>query len=324
MKTPTPAPSAAIATTSGTAVTPATSPPPSRRPLLMFLVAVGVVTLAFLPGWLGMARAAGGDDLHAYAAMIPFISAWIAWQYARPTGGPAPTRARWAAAVPLALLALGAGALSYQGRRAGWVQLEPSWLASQMVGWVLAVWAAALAVFGIDGARRALFPLGFLVFTIPLPDPAVQLIERALQHASADAVAVAFNLLDVTFSRDERSFWLPGLRFEVAQECSGVRSTVVLFITSIIGGYLLLRSPWRRAVLALSIIPLGIARNTFRICTITLLSVHVDPRIIDSPLHHRGGPLFFGVSLIPFFILLWWLRRQEQRRLTQGPPASKT
>ena len=34
--------------------------------------------------------------------------------------------------------------------------------------------------------------------------------------------------------------------------------------------------------------------------------------MIDSPIHHRGGPLFFALSLVPLFLLLWWLRRQEQ------------
>ena len=34
--------------------------------------------------------------------------------------------------------------------------------------------------------------------------------------------------------------------------------------------------------------------------------------MIDSTIHHRGGPFFFALSLIPQFLLLWWLRRQER------------
>jgi hypothetical protein len=34
--------------------------------------------------------------------------------------------------------------------------------------------------------------------------------------------------------------------------------------------------------------------------------------MIDSPIHHKGGPLFFALSLIPLYLLLWWLRRQVQ------------
>jgi len=35
--------------------------------------------------------------------------------------------------------------------------------------------------------------------------------------------------------------------------------------------------------------------------------------MIDSPIHHSGGPLFFVLSLVPFFLLLIWLRRSERR-----------
>jgi hypothetical protein len=34
--------------------------------------------------------------------------------------------------------------------------------------------------------------------------------------------------------------------------------------------------------------------------------------MIDSPIHHQGGPLFFALSLIPFFLLLLFLRKSER------------
>jgi len=33
--------------------------------------------------------------------------------------------------------------------------------------------------------------------------------------------------------------------------------------------------------------------------------------VIHSVIHHRGGPLFFVLSLIPLFLLLLWLRRGD-------------
>ena len=112
--------------------------------------------------------------------------------------------------------------------------------------------------------------------------------------------------------RDGTVFQLPGIVIEVAQECSGIRSSWVLFITSVLASYLFLKSPWRRAVLVAFVIPLGILRNGFRILVIGLLCVHVGPQMIHSIIHHQGGPLFFALSLIPLFLLLWWLRRGEK------------
>jgi exosortase/archaeosortase family protein len=108
------------------------------------------------------------------------------------------------------------------------------------------------------------------------------------------------------------NFELPHvISITVAQECSGIRSTWVLIITSLLASYLFLRSPWRRALLVAIVVPLGVARNAFRILVLALLCVHEGPHMIDSPLHHRGGPIFFALSLVPLFALLWCLRRGE-------------
>jgi exosortase/archaeosortase family protein len=113
--------------------------------------------------------------------------------------------------------------------------------------------------------------------------------------------------------RDGLSFKMPGLTIKVAEECSGVRSTFVLFITSLLAGHLFLRTRWKKIVLVLLILPIGVLRNAFRITTISWLTVNVDSGIIDSALHHRGGPIFFVLSLIPLFLLLWWFRKSDFR-----------
>jgi exosortase/archaeosortase family protein len=86
----------------------------------------------------------------------------------------------------------------------------------------------------------------------------------------------------------------------------------VLLIVSLVAGRLFLRSPWKRTVLALAIIPLALLRNGFRVFVIGELCTHVGPEMINSPIHHRGGPLFFALSLIPFFLLLFYLRKSER------------
>ena len=130
-------------------------------------------------------------------------------------------------------------------------------------------------------------------------------------RASADVAAWFLRLSGTPLLRNGQTLVLPGAVLWVAQECSGIRSSWVLFITSLLASHLFLASPWRRFVLVAFVIPLGIVRNGFRILVIGLLCVHVGPHMIDSQLHHQGGPLFFALSLGPFFLFLWWLRRRE-------------
>jgi hypothetical protein len=44
------------------------------------------------------------------------------------------------------------------------------------------------------------------------------------------------------------------------------------------------------------------------------MCVKLGPGMINSPVHTRGGPIFFVLSLFPLLLFLWWLRRSEQRK----------
>jgi exosortase C (VPDSG-CTERM-specific) len=159
--------------------------------------------------------------------------------------------------------------------------------------------------------RAAAFPLAYLIFMVPMPDAMVNTLETASKYASAEVANVLFHLTGTPFLRAGLVFQLPNITIEVAQECSGIRSSWVLLMTSILAANLFLKSSWRRVVLIALVIPLGILRNGFRILVIGLLCVNAGPQMIHSPIHTRGGPVFFVLSLIPFLLLLWWLRRSE-------------
>jgi exosortase len=148
---------------------------------------------------------------------------------------------------------------------------------------------------------------------VPMPDGMAEAIETALISASAEVANLLFHISGTPFLRAGLIFQLPNITIEVAQECSGIRSSWVLFMTSILAANLFLKTRWRRFALVAFVIPLGILRNGFRILVIGLLCVNIGPQMIHSLIHRRGGPVFFVLSLIPFFLVLWWLRRGDAR-----------
>jgi exosortase C (VPDSG-CTERM-specific) len=186
-------------------------------------------------------------------------------------------------------------------------------LALMMLAYLSFVIAGGFLFLGSKRMAAAAFPIGFLLFMIPLPDAAVNWLELALVAASADAAALFFDWTGTPLLREGQILTLPGIVLEVARECSGIRSTVVLFITSVLASHLFLKSTWRRVALLTFVIPLAIVRNGFRILVIGLLCVHIGPHMIDSTIHHRGGPIFFALSLIPLLVFMSWLRRHDKR-----------
>jgi exosortase len=172
--------------------------------------------------------------------------------------------------------------------------------------------AGGFLFFGWKWMSAAAFPIAFLIFMAPIPGAMVNWLEDVSANASAETAALYFNMLGTPLVRHGRVFELPGMVLQVAQECSGIHSSLVLFVISLIGSQLFLRTWWGRIALVAFAIPLGILRNGFRILIIGLLCVHGGPQMINSSIHRHGGPIFFALSLVPLFLLLFWLRRHEK------------
>jgi exosortase C (VPDSG-CTERM-specific) len=172
-------------------------------------------------------------------------------------------------------------------------------------------------------AVRALaFPLGFLVFLAPLPVAVESAVEFFLQHGSSLVAQIFFQVIGTPVFRDDTIFHLPGFSLQVAPECSGIHSTLALFITSLVAGRVLLRSTRNRTILTLAVLPIALLRNGLRIATIGELCVRYGPEMIDSSIHRQGGPIFFAISLVPFSLLLLFLFRADRPGRAPLPPAS--
>jgi exosortase len=167
--------------------------------------------------------------------------------------------------------------------------------------------------FGVRIARQFLFPLCFLLWLVPLPAAALNKIAAFWQQQSAISASMLFSALGIPVSQDGILVSIPGLTLEVAQECSSLRSSLILIVTTMVLAHLFLRSFWRKAFLVLTAVPLSIAKNGLRIFTIAMLGTRVDPGFLHGNLHRQGGILFFLLALVAVFFLLWLLHRRENK-----------
>ena len=164
---------------------------------------------------------------------------------------------------------------------------------------------------GSRASRLVLFTLCFLLGLVPLPRLFLNAIIALLQNGSAWGARVLFEAFSVPVSQNGILLTIPGLTVKVAQECSSIRSSSMLLITTMVLAQLLLRSPWRKALLIGLAIPLSVAKNALRIFTIAMLGTRVDAGYLTGRLHHQGGIVFFAIVLSVVFILLFILRRGE-------------
>lgn len=189
---------------------------------------------------------------------------------------------------------------------------------------IVLIWLGAFGLFfGAHAFRGARFPLLFLLFSVPIPEPVLSDIIHFLQKESADAAGGFFRLAGVPYLRQDFVFRLPGVSIRVAEECSGIRSSLALLITTVLASYLFLRSTWRKLFLCAFAVPLAILKNGLRIATLSTLGIYVDPGFLYGNLHHHGGILFFVIALMPMALLLRLLQKGENptSAMPTGPGA---
>jgi EpsI family protein len=218
-------------------------------------------------------------------------------------------------------------------RPAGRVPLWPAvaamlaGLALHLVGFVAQqarVSIVALLVFawgvlrlggGPRWGRSAMFPLGFLVFAVP-----VNALDTAgfwLRVWVVDASARLAHAAGIEVLRSGTQLLAPDGRYnyDVAAACSGVRSLTALTALALLAGYVSFRSPWRRAATLLVCFPLVYVGNVARIAAI-VLAAHLGGQAWGERVHGLMGVGVFaivlgGVLATVAAIQRWWPERVD-------------
>ena len=244
-------------------------------------------------------------EYNSYIVLIPGLALALLFWERRKVVIQGKSSPHWAAAL-LLLAAVGGWAANRFASRLG----ENDYLALAVLAFVLLVWGGFALSYGGEALRQAYFPLLFLLLMVPAPQFVLTKLVTGLQYASAEMTSWLFHLSGVPVFRDGLNFTLPGIRIQVAPECSGIRSTMALFVLSLLAGHLFLRSLRKQFVLMAALLPVVVLKNAVRIATLTLLSVYVDPGFLKGSLHNEGGILFFVLGMALLAPLFLWLRRQ--------------
>ncbi len=274
-------------------------------PGLTFTVLCGVSAVLWFRPLLDTFTLAATDERYTDIILIlPLTAALIlrGWKDRRVT----PQRCAPAGGVLLV------GLLAMVIARVGTTRDSDIGLAVEMAGLVL-WWIASFAFsFGLPAFRSFRFPLFFLLWMVPLPKFVMDPIVEGLQRGSILAAQFLFSALHVPVSQQGITIFIPGLDIAVTTDCSSIRSSLMLLVTTMLLVHVLLKSPWRKALVIAIAVPLSVAKNGLRIFTIGMLSTRVDRGFLTGHLHRQGGIIFFLIALAAVFLFLWILRRGER------------
>src|SRR5208282_917322 len=279
----------------------------AKQARILGFALASILPLAFV--WVTMRELASTtleNDTYSHIPLIPLVSLFLVYSerqriFSRLSSG-------WKVGSSLLLAAAACFAL---GKLNPWGGNVENGLSVAMLATVLA-WAGAFALFfGANALREASFPFLFLVFMIPIPEPLLSRTILFLQEQSANAAALFFRISGIPVFREGFIFTLPGVSIRVAEECSGIRSTLALLIMAVFAGHLFLRKLWKKVSLCVLVFPFAILKNGLLLMVLSALAAYVNPGFLHGKLHQYGGMGFFVAGLVPLALILMLLQRTE-------------
>lgn len=269
--------------------------PPDR----VFAAAWLIVALAVV-GWVATLRPvwASKPDL-ADRFLIPMASGWLLWR-AVPRLRSLRPRPNWLGWGPLALGTLLFASGWYVAVQVSGRPIVVWWLTAALVCLALGL---ALIHLGASHARLLVFPVVFVVFSLPTPGRIYNPMMLRLKQVTTSAAQHILPWLGVSVNRPDPGGFeliLPSGSLGVVEACSGVRSVTALTAIAVLVAYLRGFSVVRGLILVALTVAVIAATNALRVIVTGLLQEWIGRHAIEGWAHEALGigVILVGLALI--------------------------
>jgi exosortase len=260
-----------------------------RRPLLL-IVAIELILL-FAPTVRFLVDRWTVSVWHnAHGMFVPPLVAWFAWQELK-TRTALPTEGSAWGFVPLV------PALTLHALDAG-IHTE----LISAVAMLIALPGLSLLFLGLERTKAIAFPLGFMVFALPIPLGITETLHLALRHLTVAVSSAIIPYLGITVFTEGTTLHVAEGALQVADACSGFSTLYAAFAVATLAAYTA-ASPARRVLVLLAAAPIAIASNILRVILLVVMVHGWGPESLHTILHPLSGLMTFALALP----LIFWL-----------------
>jgi exosortase B len=254
-----------------------------KRVLFLFL---GFLAL-YIPSYIGLSQRVWTESDEMHGPIVLAVALWALWTLRKSIADSFGEGS--VAAWPIAIIGL---LFYFVGRTLDILVLE---IGSQ----VLVLSACLLLLGGWRALRLAAFPLGFLIFLVPLPGNLVDSLTGSLKQVVSQ---VAENLLywaGYPVARSGVIISVGPYQLMVADACSGLKSMFSLSAMGFLYIYLMDYKSWaRNGILMAALIPIAFLANVVRVMVLILVTYHFGDAAGQGFVHDAAGIVLFVVSIL--------------------------
>ena len=226
---------------------------------------------------------------NSHAVLVPFIALFFVWQKKGELQSVRTDISVWGGVLLaislLVYVASYAGGLAFPARIA---------MVFSLVG---LVWFC----FGNAIIRILAFPIGFLLFMVPVPYSLISLVAMPLQLMATKVSAALIQNCSIPVYREGNMLYFVQTQLEVAEACSGIRSIMALTMLSLVFCYLSRDGWWRKALLIAAAVPIALLGNIVRVTGTGILAHFYGDQVAKGFLHEFSGLVVFAFGLVLLF-----------------------
>jgi len=178
---------------------------------------------------------------------------------------------------------------------------------------VAVIFGLAVLLWGWDAARVMAFPIGFLGFMVPTGRLLVTKLSLPLQLGAAQMAGRIVAFMGVPLTIHGTTIALPEYTFEVAQACSGLKSTIAMSALAALVAYLAVAPMWKRLLVFAAGFPVALVANGARITLTVMLGKSFGQAAAEGFFHSFSGVLVFVIGLVGLFLVAKGLGCEKMR-----------
>jgi len=254
------------------------------------LLIAGFVVFLYREVLWGLGSDWNNNPDYSHGFLVPFLSAYFIWERWNALSDETPSPSIWG----IGLLSLGLFSLV--------VGLIGAELYVQRASLIVVLSGLVLLILGWKYLWLLSFPIGFLIFMIPLPAIVVNTIAFPLQLFAAETATFCLFSLGIPVFREGNLIMLASTTLEVAEACSGLRSLLSLLALGTVYGYFSQDVMWKRWMLVLLSVPIAIVANAFRVSGTGILAHYFGVEAAEGFYHTFEGWLVFVVAFMLLFV----------------------
>jgi EpsI family protein len=257
----------------------------------------GLLTAAFLFAYyrtlLSMFEIWTEHAASSHGFIIPFISLYLVWYKRQELKN-----------IPIRPNVLWGTALTFIGAFAGLIGTVGGVTTVQSISIVIIIPGLVWMLLGNGYLKALALPLLYLLLMPPVVDLFTEKIYWPLQLFSTTIAAWLIKTFQISAFQHLQYIRMPNITLEVTKQCSGVHILICLTAVGILLSYLTQRGWWRRIILVVLAIIIGLFTNGLRVAFIGIWA-HYSGKDIEGAYHIFNGLLMSVIGFSLLFFSTW-------------------